>query len=70
MYEETLDIEISTAYNVEKVIDALKAELKKELEALEFDANNTLPDLDPDLTTERIAVVKEIMKRLNLNIVN
>lgn len=67
MYEETLDIEISTAYNVEKVINALKAEFKEELEALECDASNTLPDLDPDLTFERIAVVKEIMARLNLS---
>jgi hypothetical protein len=67
MYEETLDIEISPAYNVDEFIAALTTELKEELEALECDASNTLPDLDPDLTFERIAVVKEIMKRLNLN---
>ena len=69
MYEETLDIEISPAYNVDEFIAALKAELEEELEALECDANNTLPDLDPYLTFERIAVVKEIMAKLNLNIV-
>jgi hypothetical protein len=70
MYDDTLDIEISSAYNVDEFITALKAELEEELESLEFDANNTLPDLDPSLTFERIAIVKEIMARLNLNIDN
>ncbi len=70
MYDDTLDIEISSAYNVDKFINDLKAELVEELKMLECDASNTLPDLDPELTIERIAIVKKIMARLNLSIVN
>ena len=58
MYKDTLEISINPSYNADEFIDDLKAELEGEIDAL--------PEIDPVKAPERIAIVKEIMKRLNL----
>ena len=72
MYEDTLDVNISPAYNAGEFIDDLKAELASEIEALiirsQSDKMTALEGkLKPEIALERIAIVKEIMQRLNLS---
>ena len=72
MYEDTLEININTSYNADEFTDDLKAELEGEIDAL---LKRTYYNLKADVTAiehkvavERINAVKEIMKRLNLNL--
>ena len=70
MHEENLEISINPSYNADEFIDDLKAELEGEIDALlactHYNLQKDVSEIEHKIAVERIRIVREIMKRLNL----
>ena len=72
MYEETLNISISSSYTADEFIEDLKAKLEGQIDALlirliGIDIKPEVAKIEPKINAENIRVIREIMQRLNLS---